>query len=309
VHGAYVFVEAFEKSIMTLSATSYIATLGQFRSQAVSSLIGTEEDGSSLFMAAITGQWPSQGASGDLWSALAPASSSTGLSANGRNTALFDPESAYRMMTVINNKDVLYKAQYFELNSMKDGLASMQQAAQSLDITATTDNDSIRSQLQGFVDRYNGWIKQFGEDMQQGGLLADTQAAQVARHELDQSIKNMFFGVQDGVHGLADLGISIDAKTGNAVLDTAKLDGMLASNKHGVADTVQAFAANFAEAAKLLNSDGNFMPRQLDNLNRAIHYIDDHSSALQAEFGTGDVAHPTGAVAQALDAYNRVFGS
>ncbi|GBG13739.1 flagellar hook-associated protein 2 [Novimethylophilus kurashikiensis] len=294
---------------MTMSATPYIAAFSQLRSQALSSLIGPDQDGSSLFMAAISGQWPSQGASGDLWSTLSPSSSGTGLSATGRNLALFDPESAYQMMTVINNKDVLYKAQYFELNSMKDGLASMQQAAQSLDITSAMDNDSIRSQLQSFVDRFNSWIKQFGADMQQGGLLAGTQAAQVARRELDQSIKNMFFGVQDGVHGLADLGISIDARTGNAVLDTAKLDSMLASNKQGVVDTVQAFAANFAEAAKLLNSDGNFMPRQLDNLNRAIHYIDDHSSALQAEFGTGDAVHPTGAIAQALAAYNRVFGS
>jgi len=291
---------------MNISANSFVLSTANFRMQAIASLTGSK-DAVNLFMSAINGEFFSNNTGNDPWSALMPAGKS--LAANGRNLSLNDPESAYRMMTVINNKDVLYKAQYSELSSMKEGLTAMQQAAEALDVSASTDNDSIKTQLQGFVDRYNSWVKQFGEDMQQGGLLADTQAAQVARHELDQSIKNIFHGIKDGVHGLAEIGLTIDRPTGLAVLNTDKLDRILASNKQGVADAVEEFAANFAEAAKLLNSDGNFMPRQLDNLSRAIHYIDDNSSSLQAEFGTGDAAKPTGAVAKALAAYNKVYGS
>lgn len=296
---------------MTISATSLTLSAANFRMQALSSLIGSDGDATNLFMAAITGNYDSVSQQDNgAWSWLSPSQTdSSALSANGRNMTLTDPESAYRMMTVINDKDVLYKAQFSELSSMKDALTNMQQAAQKLDISTDTDNADIQSQLQGFVDRYNSWVKQFSQDMQQGGLLADTQAAQVARRELDQSIKNIFNGAKDGVHGLADLGITIDRTTGLATLDTAKLSTMLTSNKQGVVDAVGGFSANFAEAAKLLNSDGNFMPRQLDNLSRAIHYINDNTASLQAEFGTGDAAKPTGAVAQALAAYNKIYGS
>ena len=42
-----------------------------------------------------------------------------GLSGSGRNLSLFDPESGYEMMSVINTKDVTYKAQFSELSEMK----------------------------------------------------------------------------------------------------------------------------------------------------------------------------------------------
>ena len=54
----------------------------------------------------------------------------------------------------------------------------------------------------------------------------------------------------------------------------------------GVIDTVQQFSANFAKSAELLDSSGNFVPRQLSNLNQAINYITQNESSLQSEFGT-----------------------
>lgn len=233
-----------------------------------------------------------------------------GLSLTGRNMALADPESAYKMMTVINSKDVYYKAQFSELSQMKSYVFQMQEAGQDLSgIALSTSNDSIKSQLQEFAGQYNNWVQRFNPDIRQGGLLADTQAAEASRFELEQNINYRFFGVQDGVHGLGDLGITIDPNTRLASLDTFKLDSLLATNKQGVVNTVQEFSANFAKSASLLNSDGNFVLKQLDNLNRAIHYIADNKDSLQKEFGTGSAAKPAGEIARALAAYNQVYAA
>jgi hypothetical protein len=221
---------------------------------------------------------------------------------------LFDPESAYGMMTEINRRDVYYKAQYAEMRDMGSELTDMEALGNGLvGTTLETTDESIKSSLQNFVDQYNGWVKQFAPDVANGGLLADTQAAQVALHELQESIRGSFYGIKDGVHGLRDLGISIDSSTKLATLDSAKLAGMLASNRQGTVDAIQEFGANFAKSADLLNSEGNFMPRQLDNLQRVIHYIADNKTDLQTEFGTGDSAKPTGKVAEAPAAYNQSY--
>lgn len=231
-----------------------------------------------------------------------------GLSPAGRNMALFDPESAYKMMTVINYDDVLYKAQFSELSQMKSGVFQMEDAGADLgSIALSTGDDGIKAQLQNFVGEYNDWIERFNPDIQQGGLLADTQAARASQFELEQNINNPFFGIRDGVHGLRDLGITVDPNTRLASLDTAKLDALLATNKRGVVDAVQEFSANFAKSASLLNSDGNFILKQLDNLSRAIHFIADNKASLQQEFGTGNAAKPTGQVARALAAYNQTY--
>lgn len=232
------------------------------------------------------------------------------LSAAGRNMALADPESAYNMMTVINKRDVTYKAQFSELSQIKSCVVRMQDAARSLgSIALSIGNDSIKSSLQDFIGQYNNWIQRINPDIQPGGLLADTQAAQVSQFELEQNLNNRLLGSKDGVHGLRDLGITIDPGTRLASLDAAQLDALLATNKQGVVDTVQEFSANFAQSASLLNSDGNFILKQLDNLNRAIHYIAGNQASLQAEFGTGNAAKPAGQVAQALDAYNQTYGA
>ena len=74
-----------------------------------------------------------------------------GLSELGRNLSLFDPESAYRMMTDINSRDVNYKAQFSELTGMGGAVSEMQKAGQDL-VAATTgaDNASITSAFEYF---------------------------------------------------------------------------------------------------------------------------------------------------------------
>ena len=230
------------------------------------------------------------------------------LSASGRNMSLFDPESAYRMMTTIANKDVLYKAQVAELSDMRLELAEMQTEGSELaEMSEITDASGVREAISGFIAEYNEWSQRFDADMQAGGLLADTQAAQVSRYELKHSIENRFFGVTGGVRGLGDLGISIDPVTKLASLDGNKLETMLANNRQGVVDTLQEFGENFAKSAALLTANGNFIANRLDNLNRVISFIKDNRSALQSEFGTGDPARPQGQAANALAAYQRNY--
>lgn len=289
-------------------AGSFSATLSlrlaEFKSQTFSTLmstaLGADAAANSADFNALLG---SQGETS------APGAAIGGLSPTGRNTSLFDPDSAYSMMSVINNKDVTYKAQFSELSEMKSELIEMQAHGQDLgEIGAASDNASIKAQLAQFANEYNEWTRRFDEDMQSGGLLADTQAAQVARYELKQSIENIFFGVADGgVRGMGELGLRIDPVSKLASLDTARLDTLLASNKSGVVATVREFGENFAKSAELLNSEGNFIPNRLNNLDRVIDYIDHNKAALQAEFGLGDSAKPTGLVARALAAYQQDY--
>jgi hypothetical protein len=280
---------------------SLLLNVASFKSQMLSFLTGAAENGENS----------GKNSAADAATALpgSTVAGASGLSATGRNLSLFDPESGYRMMSLINNNDVAYKAQFSELSQMKSYLSGMQQAAQGLgSIDTTTDNAGIKAQLQNFATQYNDWMQRFDADMSKDGVLAGTQAAQVSRYELDQSIENVFNGAKDGVNGMADLGLTIDPTSKRAVFDSARLDAVLGSNKQGAVATVQQFSANFAKSAELLNSDGNFIPNQLDNLNRAIHYIDDNHASLQAEFGLGDSAKPNGQVAQALLAYSQMAG-
>ena len=290
------------------------ASASLFQSQVLASLMNSPSatDGSwtdifSLFISDGT-----QPGTSDPLSLLAPSSpvnqtdSLGGLSPSGRNLSLFDPESAYRMMTLINNDEVLYKVQFSELSQMQSSVSFMQQAGERMEsISLSTDNASIKAQLLDFLTRYNSWTLRFNPDVGKGGLLADTQAAQASRFELEQNINNHFFGIRDGMHGMRDLGFTIDPATHLAALDETQLDATLASNRHGVVDTLQEFGTNFAKSASLLNSDGNFIPSQLGNLDRAIQFIASNRNSLQAEFGTGDAAKPSGQVAQALAAYNQ----
>jgi len=227
-------------------------------------------------------------------------------SVNGRNLALFDPESAYRVMSFINQRDVLYKAQYAELGRMKSGVAQMQAAGEALALIGSdTPDTGVEALLRNFVERYNHWRESFDADIADGGLLDNMQAAEVSLYELEQSVKNRFFGAGDGIRGLADLGVRIDPATGLATLDAQRLGGALGANRQGAVNAIREFGVNFAKSARLLNADDNFIPSQLANLSRVIGYIDDNRAALGREFGTGDAATPSGKAARALLAYNQ----
>jgi hypothetical protein len=275
---------------MNVSPANIQLEIATFRSQALSSLLNLSADGNGA---------------ADFASLLDMKSAELG--ASGRNTALKDPESAYRMMSQINSFEVSFKAQFSELKQMGLSVEHMEEVGRQLsDIDLNTANTDIVAMLQRFVAQYNTWEDRFDDTIECGGVLYNIQAAEVSIYELEQSVKNIFNGSADGVRGLGDLGISIDPVSKQATLDVARLESVLASNKHGVVSAIDEFSANFAKSADLLNSAGNFIPTQLDNRSRAIQFIANNSSNLQAEFGTGDAAQPTGAVAVALAAYERM---
>ena len=300
-------------------AATLLASVAELRSQTIGSLLDAtngRDDPLSVdaarfgaLLPGITGQGaapsgPLAGVRPTLGGAVGAVN---GLSPTGRNLALFDPESAYRMMTLINQKEVLYKAEFSEMSDMREQLATMQQAGQSLaGIGESTGDAALRERLTEFAAQYNQWVARFDAAMQPDGLLAGTQAAQVARYELKQSIENPFFGAADGFRGMAGLGLRIDPATRLAVLDTRQLDAALTSQRNGAIRTVQEFGRNFARSSELLISENNFVLRRLDNLDRVIDYIDAHKPSLQAEFGLGDPAQPPQVVAQALAAYQQL---
>ena len=245
----------------------------------------------------------------DLLSMLNHVNGVHGLLAPGRIKTLNDPESGYQMMSIVNQAAVHYKAQFAELDQMKTAVGQLQQQVSGLSgTTASTDNATIKSNLQAFVDQYNGWVDRFGPDVKEGGVLANVQAAEVALNGLNHTLKDRFYGASDGLHGLSDLGLTIDPQTGRASLDTTKLDATLTANKQGAVDALQAFSERFDKVSDRLTADHNFLSNRLDNLNRAIQYIDDHQTDLAAEFGTGDAANPTGALAEALAWYQQHHG-
>lgn len=294
---------------MDLSPAAITQSLALFQSQALGALFGSDSSGASdVFSTLLAQKTGFNHTDKDLTSLLDPTAGAKGLASTGRNLALFVPESAYNMMSFINSRDVLYKAQFSELNQMKTGVAQMQAAGQGLGaITADTPPAGVEALLQNFVERYNHWRESFNADVEQGGLLDNMQAAEVSLYELEQSVKYNFFGAKEGIHGLRDLGVSIDPATHLATLDSEQLHATLSANQQGAVNAIQEFSVNFAKSARLLNAENNFIPNQLDNLSRVIRYIDDNKTALRQEFGSGDAATPSGKVAQALAAYNQRY--
>ncbi len=299
---------------MDINPATLTQNLALFQSQVLGSLFGASASDSGtagvgdIFSTLLAQQTGRNKTDTSLTALLNPAKDANGLSPTGRNLALFNPEAAYNFATFINSRDVLYKAQFSELSQIKSGVSQLQIAGQGLgDISTNTQPAGVEALLQNFVGTYNPWRASFNADIQQGGLLDHVQAAEVSLHELEQSVSNRFFGAQDGVRGLSDLGISIDPSTHFATLDSQQLAATLSANPQGAVNAIHAFSSNFAKSAALLNSDNNFIPNQLNNLSRVIHYIDDHKVALTQEFGTGDPAAPTGKVAQALAAYNQSY--
>ena len=292
---------------MKLSSLTELLEVTKQRPQAMRTLMAGGADFTSLFNSAsaalLPGQLGTTDTVNDIGSLLAtaPTSKTNALSATGRNMALFDPESAYVMMTNINNKEVVYKAQSASLTDMRNSLSDMTALGRSLaELPQSASPAELRSAMQNFADRYNNWRQEFDGAAQSGGLLSDTRAAKVARYELDQSVRNMFLGADEGFRGLKDLGFDMSAVTHRLTFNSARFDAAIGTNLEGVAATLREFGTNFSTSAKLLASEGNFITNQLKNLDRVMSYIGDNRSALEQEFGTGDPATPNPQVAAVL---------
>ncbi|WP_157670881.1 flagellar filament capping protein FliD [Chitinibacter sp. GC72] len=233
----------------------------------------------------------------------------SGLSPLGRNLALSNPESAYRMMSHINQLGVIYPAQSARLSDMQTGVGELALTAKSLSkIDATADFASVKAQLQNLADQYNQWRRNFDTDLQDPELLVGTQAAQVARYELAQSIASPFHGAQQGIQGMAVLGLTIDPATNMAQLDTQKLSTVWSQQPTAAAAAVSDFASHFAQSATLLTEQNNFFAKQQANLAKVINYMDSNKTKLQQEFGLGDPPQVSAKIARAYADYQRRHG-
>ncbi|WP_373975771.1 hypothetical protein NT239_03170 [Chitinibacter sp. SCUT-21] len=229
------------------------------------------------------------------------------ISAIGRNMALPDPESAYKMMSHINQLGVLYPAQSARLSEMQSGVQQLAEVTKQLQgINAAADFASVKKQLQNFADQYNQWRLQFNDDVQDPELLADTQAAHMARYELAQSISSPFHGAQQGIQGMAALGLTIDPVTQMAKVDVAQLEQ--AWGQPGAVGAINEFAAHFSRSASMLTEQNNFFAKQQANLARVIDYMDDNKTKLQQEFGLGDPPQVSAKIAQAYADYQHRHG-
>lgn len=205
------------------------------------------------------------------------------------------------VVTVINRVDVSFKAQFSALSELKSTLALEQESADKLaTIDAHTSNAEFKSKLMDFVATYNSGVRHIASEVAQGGVLEGSQEARRAQFATQRDIANPLIGA-DG--GMSALGVSIDPRTGLASVNEAQLDAVLARDTDADVRTIVDFATTFSQTTTSLNSKGNQQDNQMNNLDRAIHWIADNRVEVQQEFGPGLLARPNAAFAKAAAAY------
>ncbi len=210
------------------------------------------------------------------------------------------------MVTVLNRVEVTFKAQFSELGEMRHSLVTEQAAAKQLArLDANSSAADIKGALAHFVNTYNAGVNRFAPALDRGGVLEGSWEAQRARFATRRDIDYILNGADKGIKGdLAKLGITTDPGTGLAAIDEGKLDAALAANKAHVAASSSAFADTFITTVDFLNAKGHSQQRQMANLERAVHWIDDNREAVQKEFGPGAAATPNEAFAKAAALYD-----
>lgn len=178
------------------------------------------------------------------------------------------------------------------LTRLRSRMAELGTASQGLEnITGASGDGEIKAALQDFITRYNAWDAEFDPYFEQGALLDDNQAGEVARFSLRREVGSIFHGAGNGGFelGLTDMGVSF-TPDGQLVLDDAAFDAALASNRSGAVQTLNNVAKAFGDAAELLAADGHLLDRRIDNAERAVAWAADNQDEVDAEFGPGAVS-------------------
>ncbi|EPZ8122892.1 flagellar filament capping protein FliD [Yersinia enterocolitica] len=132
-------------------------------------------------------------------------------------------------------------------------LKEVSEEGKSEQLTLTRDTSAIKSSVKDFVEKYNALLKLTSAASkyvpnETSGLTDSDVATQNAQNGAlmgDSTLRGMvseFRSAVNGVYGdadygsLADLGIKIDAATGQMTLTESKLDEAIADNPDGIAD-------------------------------------------------------------------------
>lgn len=173
------------------------------------------------------------------------------------------------------------RARMAELGEASDGLGKLD---------ASSSDGDIKAALQGFIARYNAWDSEFDPYFEDGALLDDNQAGEVARFSLRREVGSIFHGAGHGGYalGLTDMGVTF-TPDGQLTFDEAAFDSALAKNREAGVQTLNNMAKAFGDAAELLSSDGHLLDRRIANAERAVAWAADHQSEVEGEFGAGAV--------------------
>lgn len=198
------------------------------------------------------------------------------------NTAFLQRYNA-RVKSIGDEADVLtqLRTRVAELGAASQGLASL---------SASSSDTEIKAALRDFIARYNAWDSEFDPYFEDGALLDDNTAGEVARFSLKREVGSIFHGAGNGgfAKGLTDMGVSF-TPDGQLQLDEARLDAALATHRGGAVQTLNNVARAFGDAAEMLASDGHLLDRRIDNAERAVSWASANQRKLEAEFGPGAV--------------------
>ncbi len=174
------------------------------------------------------------------------------------------------------------RARVGELGAASEGLGGLRPAHA---------DGEIKAVLRDFIERYNAWDAEFDPYFEQGALLDDNQAGEVARFSLRREVGSIFHGAGNGgfALGLSDMGVRFTAD-GQLVLDEAAFDGALATQRDAAVQTLNNVARAFGEAAQMLAADGHLLDRRIDNAQRAVNWAADKQAEVEAEFGPGAIS-------------------
>lgn len=178
------------------------------------------------------------------------------------------------------------------LTQLRQRMSELGSASQSLAVLDTGSSDAdIKATVRDFIARYNQWDAEFDPYFEDGALLDDNQAGEVARFSLRREVGSIFNGAGNGGYerGLMDMGVTV-RPDGQLQFDEAAFDAALASDRQGVLQTLDNVAKGLGDAASMLASDGNLLDRRIDNAERAVAWAADNQDEVEAEFGPGAVS-------------------
>lgn len=157
----------------------------------------------------------------------------------------------------INGIEVTRSSNSFE--NVIDGLSFDIKEIGTSTVKVSQDVGAVTDRVQGFVDKFNALqstidgLAGFNSDAGVGSLLTGDSTVRALQSQLRQVLTGVVPGLEDAnVHGLADVGISTDPKTGALEFDREEFETQLKNNPDDV-------TALFAEQGRASDSQVEFV--------------------------------------------------